>query len=153
MEAKKTEVECEVKKFTVSELAKLTKITPPLKGKEPDMSLNEVLTILPEGLAMIYDWEGHVKRLFKLTEDGSYIEVTPNYDEIAKILAKSFNPEEFIADVIRTMDPDKQVKLAEMLKQKSTKKPTEPKVKQNNRCANLIVTTSGHTMTINLRGR
>lgn len=140
------------REYTVEELSKIPKVTPPINRKEPDLSLNEVLVILPDGLSMIHDWEGHVKRLFKLTEKGTYIEITPDYRELAKTLAKGLDPVMFLEDVIRNMDPDKQAKLAEMLKPKIVGEPVKPKTRQDNRCAHLQVIAGGHTMTINLRG-
>lgn len=96
------------REYTLEELSKLPKITLPAKGKkEPDLSLNEVLVILPNGLVLIYDWEGHTSRIFSraLTGTDKYLDVTPDHKAIAKTLAARLDPEMFMEDVIKTMEP------------------------------------------------
>jgi len=145
--------------FTVEELVKLPRVLHPDGKKQPDLSKNDVLVFLPQpGIAFIHDWEGHTQRLFKRTEKGTYIEQTPDYTGLVGLLLPGFDPSIFLLDVIKTMAPEEQLKLAEMLRQKSPEKageeskPVKPKTKQDSRCAHLIVTAGGHTMTINLRG-
>ena len=152
-----------VKEYTIEELSTLPKITPPTKGKkEADLSLNEVLVILPNGLAIIHDWEGHTIRIFSraLTGTDKYVDVTPDHKAIAKTLAEKLNSEMFMEDVVKTMEPEKQIKLAEMLnlflketeQNKKVETPTILKTKQDNRCAHLMVGVYGKQVTINLRG-
>lgn len=149
------------REYSLEELSKLPKITPPAKGKDPDFSLNEVLVILPNGLALIHDWEGHTSRIFsrELTGTDKYVDVTPDHKAIAKTLAARLDSEVFMEDVVKTMEPEKQVKLAEMLnlflketgQNEEGEKPVVFKTKQDNRCAHLIVGVRGKQLTINLR--
>ena len=150
------------KEYTLEELSKLPQITPPVKGKGADLSLNEVLVVLPNGLALIHDWEGHTRRIFsrELTGTDKYVDVTPDHPAIAKMLAATLDTQMFMEDVVKTMEPERQVKLAEMLnlflketgQNEERKKPVELKTKQDNRCAHLQVAASGRKLTINLRG-